>query len=440
MVSADEAGAIRFREGVGFPSDLTLVRTAESDKVNYSSDTFGVPLSDAETAELYRRLDVQWATRHAMDYANAQPEFAGGYIDQLAKGIPVFLFTANLDAHRVNIAKVLETPIEYRVEYAERSLTELLAQQATIDSQWAVLKTTGLHIVESAILIKENVVLVGIDGLTEGRRAEVQERFGTDLLLKESKPAHADACVNGNNCRPIKGGLGITAATGGECTSGFVVKRSGTGALHLLTAGHCIHVNGGYDGVWRHYGNGFGRAREETWQPNYVRTADVGLTTIFSDDVALMTNKNYMHKGAGNVYSVVGQTTGSQQMVDMQACRYGRNGGHTCGLINALYANRLSCVGTPPNTQCVTVTRTIRVDFDSVGGDSGGPVYYPTYNPYTGTVAIALGTHVHSEYEIDDGYQDPPPWYGWYSPIDVGAAQFNSNWGYTYTLCTSAAC
>jgi len=42
--------------------------------------------------------------------------------------------------------------------------------------------------------------------------------------------------------------------------------------------------------------------------------------------------------------------------------------------------------------------------------------------------------------EVHRRYQDPQPWYGWYSPIDVGAAQFNSNWGYTYSLCTTASC
>jgi hypothetical protein len=147
-----------------------------------------------------------------------------------------------------------------------------------------------------------------------------------------------------------------------------------------------------------------------------------------------------MHRGAGIVYPVYSQVAGANQMSGTLVYRYGIGSGSTDnGLINGLYANRVSCVGTPPNQDCMIVTKTIRVDFDSIGGDSGAPVwYYINLNP--GLAVIAMGTHVHSENEKPGPYQDPAPWWGWYSPVDVGASQYNSNWGYTYTLCTTTNC
>ncbi len=140
-----------------------------------------------------------------------------------------------------------------------------------------------------------------------------------------------------------------------------------------------------------------------------------------------------MHRGAGYVYPVVGKLDGANQMMGKLVYRYGRTSGTDNGLINGLYASRQSCVG-PPLNQCMEVTKTIRVDFDSTGGDSGGPVWYYVFLPGGTTAVIAMGTHVHSD---DDDDETP---YGWYSPIDVGAAQYLANWAYSYTLCVTASC
>lgn len=432
VASDAEAASVRFRASVGFASGLEVVRAIAADPMNNPSFLGGTPLTVAETSELLRRMEVQWATVPAMEYANAEPEFAGGFIDQLGGGIPVFMFTDRLDTHEDNIARILETPIEFRVQKAERTLKELLAQQAAIDDHTPSLESEGTKIVETAILVDRNEVLVGIDGLTSERAASVADVFGPGLAFEESKPAQAD-CANGNNCRPIKGGIAVDSSTGWPCTSGFVVKQSGGGPLRLLTAGHCLDVAGDVGIDWKHNSIKFGDALNDTWQANYVRTADVGLIDIDSGELAQMTNDNAMHRGNGEVWPVIGRVNGANQMQGALVYRYGRASGTDHGLINGLYASRQSCVG-PPINQCMTVTQTIRVDFDSIGGDSGGPVWY--YVPASpGLNVIAMGTHVHS----DDEDVDPTP-FGWYSPIDVGAAQYNTNWGITYSLCTTPGC
>jgi hypothetical protein len=77
------------------------------------------------------------------------------------------------------------------------------------------------------------------------------------------------------------------------------------------------------------------------------------------------------------------------------------------------------------------MSQVVEVDFDSTGGDSGGPVVAPITSSSN---KIALGTHVHSD---ADG---TPGAHGWYSPIDVGEYLYRSMHGTGYLVCTTAAC
>ena len=429
-VTPEQAKAIHFRETFGFSSDLALVQIAELDEAHYSSDDWGVPLSEQELADMDGRMYVQGSLSDAMAYALEEPDFGGAYIDQHAQGLPIYQFTSELDRHRSELTNKLPNDVAFRVDQAERTLAELLEQQAKIDAERKALSNSGVVVVETAILTDS--VLVGVDGLTKDVEEVLTSKFGPGLTFEDARPALADTCYNGSNCRPIKGGIKLEpdGDAGKYCTSGFVVKRTDTHALALLTAGHCT-AQFPFDKLYRHNGDSFGRAREETFAANYTRPADVGLISIFSAEADLITNANWMHRGAGEVFNVVRLEPGDYQVIGMAVKRYGVTSGTDAGAINAGYANRLSCL---PSGLCMTVTQTRRVDFDSTGGDSGGPYWYPHYTG--GSNVVAIGTHVHSE----DETQDPPPWYGWYSPIDKGAAGFDALWPYTYTLCITASC
>jgi hypothetical protein len=68
-----------------------------------------------------------------------------------------------------------------------------------------------------------------------------------------------------------------------------------------------------------------------------------------------------------------------------------------------------------PGLSSMWVSHTAEVDFDSAGGDSGGPVFrYPGGGTCRSPVH-ALGTHVHS--------LDPEDETGWYSPIYWGVQE-----------------
>ncbi len=141
-----------------------------------------------------------------------------------------------------------------------------------------------------------------------------------------------------------------------------------------------------------------------------------------------MTVKNQMRRTNGSVASVTGHLVLPE---GGQACRVGINGGHDCGVITDPDVGNESVV---PGLATMWVTHTAEVNFDSLGGDSGGPVFrYPGGGTCCSPV-YALGTHVHS--------LDLPNELSWYSPIYWGVQDYDALPGpsYTYGLCLNSAC
>jgi hypothetical protein len=191
-----------------------------------------------------------------------------------------------------------------------------------------------------------------------------------------------------------------------------------------------MQVHGGFDQAWQHNAQGFGRALYETWEPGGTGDADVGLISIQSPDVALMTSKNQMRRTNGSVANVTSYTVNPVQ--GGQACRVGANSGHDCGIITA---SDVSHVSAAAGWASMTVLHTVEVNFDSLGGDSGGSVFYYPGGGTCCTPVRALGVHVHS--------LDPEDSTGWFSPISTGRSDYDaipSPVNYTYDICLGAAC
>ena len=86
-----------------------------------------------------------------------------------------------------------------------------------------------------------------------------------------------------------------------------------------------------------------------------------------------------------------------------------------------------------PSGTKMWVRDTATVNFDSLGGDSGGPVFYYFDGSTSGPTVSALDTHVHSE----DGAGANE---GWFSPIVVGSDDYLADANYGYRPCLNAAC
>lgn len=414
------AHAADFRAALGFQADAAYVTSSYSSPSAFPNNRWGIPLTNAEALELTRREAIMDLMPSANEYAQKQPDYAGEFFDHLAGGIPVYLFTKDLEAHRIVLAGLFPpgTPFEVRPANVEYSV--LAGTQASVDAASPSLRKTGIQIVSTGIDPTTNSVLVGVTGLTRDKAATLEDRFGSNLTFREQGPAVADACNSMADCWPPKGGLEIASAyDGGLCTSGFIASRLDTQALVMVTAGHCLEVHGGTSTVWTHHGNNIGQRQNETWNPN--SNADVGLIGIYT--ASTPTTKNQAIVGMpATVAGITIGTSSSNQSPGNTVCRTGRTTGLSCGTIYLANVTRQSCV----NTTCYSINHTWEVTFDSTGGDSGGPLIH--------NQTFAHGTHVHSD---PDGQ---PNAHGWYSPTDWGRSAYSAMFGVSYVICVQASC
>jgi hypothetical protein len=419
--------AIRFRSEFGLRSDVDFVQQSFEDPVAFPDNEWAVPLTRFETAELTRRLRVREAIASATEYAVAEASYAGIYIDQRNGGRPVFLFKGQLDVQREELASRIPAEIDFNVISVQRSFADLQDLRVRIEADKERLAAEGLNVTLTGLKPSANSVVVGIDDLTAEKAARMRAQFGDALLIREQEVPVADthACTGISHCWPAKGGIKMYWALNSAvyCTTGWVARRSDTNALVLVTAGHCIELNGGSGDEWRHAGTKLGNALLETWAEG--ADADVGLITVTTAPAT----KNQVLTSLPNVVGQINAIRVSGLQLEGDAlCRIGATSGRTCGTLTVYDITKPSCNSN--RTVCKNIDHTNEVSFDSTGGDSGGPVFQ--FSPIPGYV-IGYGTHVDSEV-------DGPGANGWYSAIGWGYTAYASYHPYTYAVCTTASC
>ena len=420
--------AIRFRTDFALPNSRAFVEGAASNPGLFPNTDWGVPLTSDEARELARRVAVQLSLDDATRYASGEHDYAGAYIDQGRGGLPVFMFTGRLDGHRQALAE--RAPgISFEVGLATRSESDLIRLQEAVESAREELRRGGIEIVLTGIDPRKNQVIVGVPEVSATASATLEARFGDGIKVRQNGQAQADACTV-SSCWPQKGGIRVySIAMSNSCTSGYVAKRSDTGELALVTAGHCIYVGG--TGNWAHdiSTHTIGPTTGHTW----VTGADADVAFIRMTVSAPPSVKNQVLRFDEGIYSLTAVADTTAQLVGGAVCRTGYGtklqggNGRTCGTIVAANVSKPSCVG----TTCRTIDHTWEVSFDSTSGDSGGPVYAGVTDPGYGT---GYGTHVHSD---PDG---TPGAHGWYSPLGWGQAEFFNRFGVLYRYCLNSSC
>jgi hypothetical protein len=417
---SSEADAIRFRSTFGLQNGLEFVRAAAVDTARYSDEAYGVPLDEMEVAELQRRARIQLEIDPFVEVATDDPTFAGAYLDQMAGGAPVFMFTRDVEGHERELSSRIPADFGHRTRLAARTFAELEALNERIGDRWDSLRAEGVAIVGAGIRTDLNVVEIGVTGLTPETSERLRAEFGEGSTTIEARQPQADACVDISNCRPMKGGIEFYKVY--HCTSGFIVETSNTSEIMMLTAGHCLHISGGVGAVFSHNADTLGIADVDTWNPGSTRNADVGLIDLYTHEVPA--TKNQILTSGSTVKSVGGWD--ATQLVGDQTCRSGLTSGKDCGEIVAVGEQNDSEV---PGWGTMHVKNTNRVSFDSTGGDSGGPEYFES-----GSVVIAQGTHVHSDPDNQSGAK------GWFTPISWGNSSLTNLFGYGFAVCVVAAC
>ena len=272
-------------------------------------------------------------------------------------------------------------------------------------------------ITSTAIDTRANAVVVGSSVVTDALRAELARKYGDGIVLAFEPPSQGgDACTSRSNCPPAKAGIKIDTSRGKYCTTGPMVRVAGSGALRVLTAGHCVELTGGTgtSRKWTHHGAGFGWSEFHTWADG--ADADVGLLNPSSYPVSGARNLMY-RGGSADVVGIRSWKPTDEQVQGSLVCRAGAISGYVCGEITL--TNKTKDVdGRAIDHQWV-------VDFDACPGDSGAPYVLGD---------VAWGIHSDSTAGCNPNTNQ-----AWYSPMgwvfDVLAQQ-----GHPVELCTNPAC
>lgn len=362
------------------------------------------------------------------------PGFAGVWIDQLRQGLPVFAFTGDVD--RAHIAARLPADTLFEVVRVARSWKELLATKDRVVAAWSDVATAGTDIVSVGLSASDNAVVVGVRGDVDLADRLLKADFGPGVAAIVGYVGQADACISMAECWGPRGGFNVDPCTssvascttnsayGAQCTSGFLVRRQSDNALGLITAGHCLvrsaqgpsgsgGTSAGQGTEWRHNQHLLGQAGRNTWFNG--SGADVGYIGIYSNRWPTVKNDFVYDDSPTYIDQVDAAPNWGLQSEGELVCRVGRNSGRTCGDILRTDEAHLSCLNVQLN--CRTIDHEYVVDFDSTGGDSGGPVF---------TLAVyveAYGIHT-----------------GWYSTLSMARAQYNTTAGALLNVCTTASC
>ena len=178
----------------GLAADDARLTAAASDPTADMTQ-LGIPLLSDDVAVLQtagiaidgRTAITLWASTGRQDL------FGGAWIDPPEDQFSLVVSVVDGDRAAHELARCLERPgVRTRYVFAERSQADLHAIQAAIEADRETLPLEGIRLIGTAQLPNENVVEVGLQGLTDEIVAELIERYGEGIRVVEDRPSVLD--------------------------------------------------------------------------------------------------------------------------------------------------------------------------------------------------------------------------------------------------------
>lgn len=197
LLRSDIESARRIRVGLahdGLASDDARLAAAAADPAADLTQ-LGIPLLPDDIAALHtagqaidgRTPIISWVSTGRQDL------FGGAWIDPPENQSSVVVSVVDGDPVAHELARCLERPdIQTRYVFAERSQADLHAIQASIEADRDTLPDEGIRLISTAQLPNENLVEVGVQGLTKEIAAELIERYGEGIRIVEDRPSVLD--------------------------------------------------------------------------------------------------------------------------------------------------------------------------------------------------------------------------------------------------------
>ena len=415
----DPANIERFRTSVGLPSGAALIEDSIADHSRYSNLDWGVPLTRAEAAELWRRNELQTGSDKAVDYALAQADFSGMYWDQKNGGTGIFKFTGDLKKHEAAIVSRVPQGQVVEVTKAPMTLKDMQAIADDVFRDADGLAEQGILISSVRVDPVSEKVLVGLREAAAGAKQTLVSMYDTELIGTFVEGGiSADACSGQFDCgdppsEPWKGGIRIKSAfNDGKCTSSFLARQNSNNNLVMVTAGHCLGLNGGAGRTWYHNDHRNIGQSLSGWTWANGATSDVGWIDV-SNPGDVSPKNEFLAEDASDIKQIQWVRPNDYQQVGLLICRSAVDSGYWCGKILGRNVSSRDVDGRD-------IVNLYTADFDAIPGDSGG-IYFVGSSVY--------GIHADS---LDN--TSPPAGKSWYTPAERVENQAN------LTICTSSGC
>lgn len=359
--------AQEIRADFGFASDVSADRSLRYDAA------WGVPLTNAERSELQRRSDLQ-SQLDALE-AELRRILGDDTFSSLHMGIkevaPVVVSVTASAREAADVAQAMlppGTPLEMRVvKYSARQFEQSMEAERRLFEH---LRRQGVVLLQTVPNVEDNRIDVvlsldsaadaeGIAAAALGPIARIQRTASGPVTQNDRYAAYPH----------VRAGVNITNLTGVRCTASFNA-RSATGYYYVLTAGHCTVP----DDTWFNGGGSTGTGTPA----NYIgavgtdRFAGGGTTDCDCSGIGPIT--------AGQATNAVYLTATTNRNITAVAASPIRVGAPTCfsgvtsdavvcGSQNAGYASFYYRQENQHVTYQGLTTQ------DSLGGDSGSPVF-----------------------------------------------------------------
>lgn len=197
LLRADLVAARLIRSGLayfGLSSDDVRLATAAADPAADLTQ-LGIPLLPDDVAALHtaglaidgRTPIISWVSTGRQDL------FGGAWIDPPENQSSVVVSVVDGDPAAYELARCLERPdVQTRYVFAERSQADLHAIQASIEADRDKLPAEGIRLISTVQLPNENLVEVGVQGLTKEIADVLVERYGDGIRVVEDRPSVLD--------------------------------------------------------------------------------------------------------------------------------------------------------------------------------------------------------------------------------------------------------
>ncbi len=281
--------------------------------------------------------------------------FAGAFISQQGDGTVHFLSTKRIDLMTDAIASGMPDDIPFEVDLVQHGLIELAGISRKIDA--ALSPVVG---VTTSVDIWTNTVGVALYK-TAAERNTIQnalaESYGTAVSFEGSEGRESDPREEELACSiptasvpmrcqpPTRGGVDIGNTR--VCTLGFNVRSNSDGKPYILTAGHCLHDEGGAGATIKGFtpsGGSYTIGVVHNWFSTSTR--DDGLVSV-TNGASFGGNYLFVAVSIGpypttrnETYDLAPNASTSGALVGHYICKSGANGGTGCGVLQQVgYTN-----------------------------------------------------------------------------------------------------